>query len=256
MFFLKLLRFTLFFISLNLFGEYPNFFNNPYLTKEIRKEIFPYLLPLDHPIKDVLDQIFRDIDVIESKQSLCNAGFSIITHQQKSAIFVTKHPLAPGYVFKLYCNSHPSGRENKRGWECLTLRCKNARKVKKIINTYGIEHFSVPDKWLYILPPSQKKSSNESQFLVLVATDMEICSAKATKLAWKKEITTRHLDELYLILSKGYGSSYLLNNIPFTKHKTFALIDLEKERRDIPLARIEKYFSRDMKAYWNRLIDN
>ncbi len=241
-------------MSLSLFSEYPNFSDNLYFTKQMKKEISPYLLPLDHPVKEVLDQIFSDPSVLESRESLCNAGFSIITRQKKSSIFVVKHPLAPEFVFKLYSNSHPLGREHKPGWECLALRCKNARRVRAIIEANDIQHFAVPDKWLYVLPASHKKIKNQSQFLVLVATDMKLVSPQATKIAWKKAITPRHLDELYLILSRGYGSSYLVNNIPFTKENTFALIDLEKPKREIPLARIEKYFSKDMKLYWQNLI--
>lgn len=253
---MKFIQLLLLFIGLDLFGDYPNFSDNPYLSKEMKKEIFPYLLPLDHPVKETLDQIFKNLTVIESKQSLLDAGFLLITRQKKSSIFVVKHPLAPGFVFKLYCNSHPAGRNDMKGWECLSLRCKNARKVKKIIETHHMLYFTVPDKWLYVLPPFPKKLAKQSQFLVLVATDMKIRSPKDTKFAWKNRITHRHLDELYLILSEGYGSSYLLNNIPFTEENTFTLIDLEKPKREIPLERIEKYFSYDMGIYWKTLSNN
>jgi hypothetical protein len=237
------------------FLKHEQYTHSSYLTKEMKKEISPYLLPLDHPIKPILDQIFSNLNVIESKQSLIEAGFVIITKQHKSSIFVVKHPLAPEFVFKLYCNSHPKGRENTPGWKCLAQRCKNARKVKKIIEQNGLQYFTVPNKWLYVISPSHKKIPQNHQFIILVATDMKLVSPKATKLAWKKRVTHRHLDELHLILSQGYGSSYLLNNIPFTEEETFTLIDLEKPKRNIHLKRIRKYFSDDMKTYWDSLVD-
>ena len=230
---------------LSLFGDYPNFDNNPFLTNEMKKMIAPHLLPLDHPARLMLDLIFSKSRVIKDEQSLVNAGFSIIAIQDKSSMVVARHPLVPGFVFKIYRDSEPSGRKGTPGWECLTIRCKNAKKVKKIINKQGLKHFTVPDKWLYILPPKKNK-----QPVILIATDMEIESRRNTKKAWKTVASCEHLDELYSILNSGYGSCFLVNNIPFTKNNTFALVDLEKPKRKFNMEKVESCFSEEMQNYW------
>ena len=240
---------------LSLFSDYPNFDDNPLLTNEMKKMIAPHLLPLDHPAKSVLDLIFSRGSVIKNERSLINAGFSIIAIQDKSSMVVARHPLAPGFVFKIYRDSDPSGRKGTPGWECLAIRCKNAKKVKKIINKNHLRHFTVPDKWLYILPTNASHQKKNHQPVILLATDMEIESRRNTKIAWKTIASREHLDELYIILSAGYGSCFLVNNIPFTKNNTFALVDLEKPKRKFNLERVETYFSEEMQNYWRSLID-
>ncbi|MBP9841867.1 MAG: hypothetical protein KBC64_05525, partial [Simkaniaceae bacterium] len=190
--------------------------DSPGISREMKKMITPHLLPLDHPAKSMLDFIFAESGVTKNTKSLVNAGFSIITIQSKSSIIVARHPLVPGFVFKIYRDSHPTGRKKIPGWECLVLRCMNAKKVKKIIQKHDLQHFTVPDKWLYLLPTTSSHLRKNHQPVILLATDMEIEHHKKTKNAWKTMITHTHLDELYTILNAGYGSYCLVNNIPFT----------------------------------------
>lgn len=234
-----------------LFSDYPNLNGNPLLTKEMKKMIVPHLLPLDHHVMPILDQIFSEPRVLKNEQSLRNAGFSIIAIQAKSSMVVARHPLVPGFVFKIYRDSEPTGRKGMPGWECLAIRCKNAKKVKKIIDKNCLIHFTVPDKWLYLLPITHSKKNHQP--VILLATDMEIESRKNTKQAWKTLITPEHLDELYIILKEGYGSCFLINNMPLTKHGTFAFVDLEKPKRKLNMDKVGTYFSRDMRLYWHTL---
>ncbi len=215
----------------------------------------PYLLPLDHPAKPILDLIFSETRVIENKQSLLDAEFKIISVQYGSSIIVAKHPLVPGFIFKIYCDSESIGRKGIPGWECLTQRCINAKKTRKIINRNSLRYFTAPEKWLYILPLNSNTPKKNKHPVILIATDMELVPREATKLAWKTTITPSHLDELYIIFEAGYGSSYLINNIPYTKHDTFALVDLEKPKRKINMKRITKYLSKEMRHYWEELLD-
>ncbi len=240
---------------LSLFGNYPNLKDNPLLTKEIKKMIIPHLLPLDHPAMPMLDLIFSESRVIKNEQSLLNAGFSIIAIQAKSSMVVARHPLVPGFVFKIYRDSEPTGRKEMPGWECLSLRCTNAKKVKKIINKNHLRYFTVPDKWLYIIPINSFHRKKNCQPVILLATDMEIESRRNTKKAWKTIATHEHLDELYIILNSGYGSCFLVNNMPFTKYGTFALVDLEKPKRTFNMEKVETCFSKEMQHYWHNLID-
>lgn len=216
----------------------------------------PYLLPLDHPAREVLDLIFSKDRVIQDEQSLRRAGFSLISIRRNSAVIVARHHLVPGMIFKIYRDSDPKGRQDDPGWECLTRRCVNAKKMRDLITKHHLVYFRAPEKWLYILPLNSITSVKKNlQPVILLATDMEIETHEETKIAWKRVVTRLHLDELYIILTSGYGSTYLIGNIPFTKQGIFALVDLEHPKRHFNMREVETYFSEPMKYYWRSIID-
>lgn len=239
--------------SLELFGYYPNLQDNPLLTRNMKEIIAPHLLPLDHPIKRVLDSIFAKSRAVMNKTSLTLAGFSIMSIQPKSLIVVAKHPLVPGYLFKIYLDGEQSGRDNIPGWKSLTIRCINAKKLRNIINYHHMRYFTVPEKWLYLLPLDEHPSREKHQPVVLVVKDMEIKNLHESRVAWKTVVTKDHLHELYILFKAGHGSLSLPKNIPFTKHGTFAMIDTEKPEKRRDVQRIEQFFSNDMKYYWRKL---
>lgn len=238
---------------LSLFASNPNFIRNPLLTEEMIEMMPPYLLPLDHPVKPILDMIFSRSRVVDNEQSIIDAGFSIITIT--NGMIVARHPLVPGLVFKMFRDSEPYGKYGMIGWECLTRRCIYAKEIKEFMNKNHLYCFKIPDKWLYLIPLNSGVTNQMNQPVVLLATDMEIESREVSRMKWKTEITPRHLDELYIILNAGYGSSSLVNNFPYTKHGTFAMIDLEKSRRKCDMKGIRKYLSSGMKNYWQSLIE-
>jgi hypothetical protein len=90
---------------------------------------------------------------------------------------------------------------------------------------------------------------------LLVATDMDLVTEDETKLAWHDKITHDHLEELYAILSAGYGSVEIIDNIPYTKHDTFAFIDTEKPKRHHDMSKVKKVLSKEMRHYWQMLLD-
>lgn len=237
---------------LHLFGDYPNFYDNPLLTTKMKEKIEPHLIPLDHPSKPIIDSIFSKSRVVQSEESIVNAGFSIISIQYDTSIIVARHPLVPGYVFKFYRDSLPNGRENVPGWECLVTRCVNVKKIEQVITSQNIKNFKVPSKWIYILP-LEAVPSKKHQPIALLATDMELESPEKTRLAWKTMIAPSHLDELYILFKAGYGTSALIDNLPLTKHGTFAFIDTEKSKRKIKMHKVEEYFSKDMRHYWRHI---
>ena len=167
---------------------------------------------------------------------------------------VAKHPLIPGFIFKIYRNSDPIGRDNMQGVECLLLRCKNAKKTRSIIKKNDIIYFKAPEKWLYPISYKSNSEKKSLQPVILIATDMELETRDNIKLAWKNA-NEEHLNELYILFKEGYGSTYLINNIPFSKHGFFALVDLEKPKRKLNIKRVEKYFSDEKKLYWRKLIN-
>ena len=242
------------FFTVCAFAEYPNFNDNPLLTSEMREKMRPYLLPIDHSLKPIIDEIFSQSRVTKDKQSLLHAGFSIIAEMPRSLTFVTKHPRVPGYVFKIHLDSQIEGRYGTPSWEWLVRRCQGAKRIRKIIHKHHIRHFIVPDKWLYILPLSAHRNSKTSQPVVLIATEIALQNHKDSTIAWKKFATKEHLDELHLILKPGLASLRLDENIPYTKDGIFAFTDTEKPIRSYKLKKAAKYFSKKMQKYWLSII--
>ena len=238
---------------MSVFGDYPYLEDNPFLNTSMKKMISPHLLPLEHAAMPRLNQIFSQAGVVHDERSLIGAGFSIIDIRKKSAVIVALHSLLPGFVFKIYRDTAPTGRKDVAGWESLTRRCENAKKIKALIQEQGIICFTVPDKWLYILPITSDPPGENHQPVILLATDMEIVSRKETEIAWKRRITPRYLDELYIILKAGYGSTCLIGNMPFTKAGSFAILDLEYPKRKFNMKEVEQYLSKDMKQYWHSI---
>ena len=211
-----------------------SFLEHPYLDGEMRTRIIPYLLPLDHPAKTTLDFIFSQSRVLENEKSLLDAGFNVIAGPRPiSYAIIAKHPSIPGFVFKLYLDCETRSRKKTPHWVWLTQRCAGARGIKKVIKRNNIRLFTVADKWLYVVPPHPAPSGPNPQHLILVATDMEPESVETSMVMWKTAITSKYLDELYLILKSGYGGQGVLSlpcNVPYTKQGKFAFIDTEDPR--------------------------
>jgi hypothetical protein len=190
-----------------------------------------------------LDAIFQQFPhAFDSENSLIDAGFTIVCHQPKSKIVVIKHQTLPGYLIKGYLESEIDRNTYQQN---LLNRCIGADNIRSLIKKKKIRHFTVPDKYLYTLP-------NET--LILLVTDMKIHDSFKSRLAWKEKATKEHLRELYIILSHGYASCWLAENIPYTKKGTFACIDTEYPQRKLDLTKTKKYFSKKMQSYWKRLI--
>jgi hypothetical protein len=239
--------------------KYPNFYDNPYLTERMQVTIAPYLLPLDHPMKPKLDSIFSETRVVQDEKTLTDAGFEIIAGPMpRSFIIVARHPQVPGYVFKIYLDSEERCREENPHWKSLAKRCAGAFGIRQIITLGDIQHFSVPDKWLYILPLYPFSNVQNPEPIVLIETDMQLESYEVTKEMWKTAITKEYLDELYSILKQGFGghgTACLSVNVPFTKQGKFAFTDTESSRAKLKLKNIKKYLSKEMEQYWDSLIN-
>lgn len=239
----------------------PNFLNHPYLDNEMRMRIAPYLLPLDHPAKAALDSIFYQSRVLENEETLRDAGFvRLAGPMQFSFAIIARHPLVPGYVFKLYLDSETRCRKEIPNWVWLTQRCAGARGIKKVIKRHNIRFFTVPDKWLYLVPAYPSSNYSKPQTVILMATDMEPESHEVTKEMWKTAITRKHLDELYQILKYGYGGHgvlSLLANVPYTKQGKFAFTDTEDPRTKLKLKKkhVKKFLSPEMQKYWDSLVN-
>lgn len=234
------------------FLAYTNFDGNPLIDKQMGKKIKPHLLPEDHSLKPKLDAIFSKPRVIENEQTFAENGFKTLFAQPQSFIRVAKHPQLPGVLVKVYLDNETRQKENIPGWKWLVNRCEGAENIRKLMQKKKFRHFCVPDKWLYPLDSSR-------QPVILVVTDMKLVSAEETENAWKTKVTKSHLEELYCILSHGYASCYLINNIPYTKQGKFACIDTEYPKRKVnsgmlKFGKVRECLSPEMQVYWNQLV--
>jgi hypothetical protein len=228
---------------------YPNFDGNPAINDPMQRRMRPYLLPLNHPIKPSLDGIFCHATPLVNETSFVKAGFTVRFSQPFSFIRVASHPELPDYLVKTYLEDDLRLRDNKESWKWLYIRCKGAESIRKIIERKKLRHFVVPNKWLYPLPYQEFQRHP----VLLLVDDMKLASRADCEYAWK-HITKEHLDELFCILSHGYASTYLCENIPYTMDNKFACIDTEHVQRDLCLSHVGRYLSQEMEEYWNKLV--
>ncbi|MBY0529591.1 MAG: hypothetical protein K2P51_05310 [Rhabdochlamydiaceae bacterium] len=233
--------------------SYPNFRDNPYLDNRLRKLMAPHLLPLNHPLKPKLDALFSSSRVTESEESLLAAGFSIIASMPGSFVIVARHPELRGQVLKLYLDNEMRTKDGIPNSEWLIRRCIGAKIIRDIIIKKKFKTLTIPDKWLYILPRIPLSQGPRPQPVLVIETDMELYNEAESLTAWKTQITPEHLNELYAILKHGYGTIRVAENIPFTKHGTFAFTDTEYPQRKLKLRKVKPYLSEEMQIYWDTL---
>jgi hypothetical protein len=212
-----------------------------------------YLLSGNHPAKPALDAIFRSIRATKDELIFQSSGFNTLFKKSRSFIRVASHPSLPGYILKVYLDDEQRQKHNRPGWQWLVRRCEGAENIRKIIQQKEIEHFRVPGKWLYPLPPRPRSISGYQPFLLIVE-DMDLVSREENEKAWKTMITREHLDELFSIVTGAGGSSYRPDNIWLTRHGEFAFIDTEYPRQQFDFNSISPYLSPSMRKYWNSLV--
>ena len=181
------------------------------------------------------------------------AGFTILYSQKRSFIIVAKHPRVHGYLFKIYLNSRNVHKDSMVGWELLTTRCVVARKIKSIIRKHKIQHFTVANKWLYPVPPPID-GHTRTEPVILLVRNMQILCRETSKIIWRTKVTGEHLNELYAILGRGYGSPFLHKNVPFTRAGKFAFIDTERTHRKVRLPPVKRFLSQEMGEYWDCIV--
>jgi len=230
--------------------------NHPFISSKLKSRIRPFLIPKNHPLKGTLDFFLSNPRVLLNEKEFRKAGFEIISNNTLSRVVVARHPAIQGYLLKVYLFENPHHRLGESSAEGLVMRCEGAETIKKFISKKNIRHFSVPQKYLYILPDYAIALPQTAKFhpLILVVEDMKIADFTTSAQIWRDGITHHHLEELYYLLSQGGGSTFLPGNIPYAKDKKFAFIDTEFPKRKNNLEKVKKYLSPKMSAFWERLI--
>jgi len=231
-----------------------SFETNPHLSPDAKVKMRPFLLSHESPLKEPMDAIFKKSRVTANASTMKKSGFITLFVQPRSFIRVVKHPTIKNFLFKLYLDDDLRVKKNTPGWEWLVRRCKGAERIRNVIAKDHIHLFTVPRKWIYPLPaqPSPPLGSTYTRHLaVLIVDDMNLVSARDNTRAWVHKVTTKHLDELYIILSQVGGSSFRGQNIPYTKSGKFAFIDTEYPSGPPDFGHIRWSLRGKMLQYWD-----
>lgn len=213
-----------------------------------------HTLPKSHPLRPILETIFSDPDIMNNDETLVDGGFSLLSVQQTSYVRILEHPAVPGFLFKIYTNEETRQKENRPGWSWLLDRCIGARTIQTYINDHKIKNYIVPEKWLFELPFNEELPADKQQPVVLIVTKINLLPEAENKQAWLNA-SKKQIDELFAILSNGYGSFFLTGNIPAARNGKFAFIDTEYPKRKIRLEKVKKFLSPKMQKYWQNKID-
>ncbi|WP_068469548.1 fibronectin type III domain-containing protein [Candidatus Protochlamydia phocaeensis] len=229
--------------------------SNPFVPAELWQALEPYFLPINHPLKDKLDRIFKTVRATQSPQAFEKAGFGKAKLRQPTNIVVGKHNQLKGYLVKAYLDTQPPLCE----WANWLCRIAGAQSIQACLNRHGYKHFVVPQKWIYPLPadPSPPADGNhQRKNFILIVEDMHILNPQENEKAFKTWITKPILDALYTILTEeGLIDSVFIDNIPFTRNGKIAFIDTEHHHlQPIKYERLIPFFSADMQTYWQSLL--
>jgi hypothetical protein len=213
-----------------------------------------HVLPIDHPAGRLLETLFRDSSLLDNEAAFFAAGFEIRSKMRRSLMRVATHPMAGGYVFKVFLvDELICEREKSRGWSGFVRRCNQAERIRRVIQDGGLQYFKVPRKWLFHTP-HHPSCPPDDQPMILVAEFQDLLPRADNEHAWRHSITARHLDELYAIIEGAGGVSSRPENIALTRQGLFAFIDTEHSSRRHGYETIAPYLSDEMRRYWSNLI--
>lgn len=230
---------------------------NSLMSSKHYRKIKPWLIPNDHPMKKPLDTIFKASRAIQDEEAFLNAGFDTFAVQIRSYIRVARHSELPGYVVKVYLDNVLKLKKKIEGWVWLANRCEGSKRLDAIFKRKQIKLFKVAKKWIYVLPTHPKPltgSLYNPKAEILIAEDMNIVSNSASIEAWRTAMTKAHLDELFVIIAFANGDSYRPDNITYSTDGKFAFIDTEYLDRIPNFITPQQYFSPEMAAYWQQLL--
>lgn len=262
------MQYFFFFFSLALFcsssikaeqQEFVKKFLSSSISDELREKIQYYLIPVEHPMKEKLDEIFSKSRPLADQAAMVEAGFVSIKFQPFSKILVANHPQLPGYIIKAYLDKIkiPKGRTE---YDNFINRIKGARLIRKSIQAKGYQHLmKVPEKWLYPLPDANIYLSDDSyRMFILIEEDMNIFDENMNRKLWKSKYATQELlIALYVVTTQlGLADSAKPSNCPFSKDGRIAFIDTAVFHRKMKYHKLTPYLSFEMQAFWKKLIES
>lgn len=229
------------------------------VTEEIWREVQPYLLPVNHPIKPILDEITKGVRVTANYDELTKAGFRLIRPATRKKMLVLSHARIGGYLVKTYLDVHNLFKQEGFLWK---RRVEGALLIQSTLNKYGYNHiFKVPKKWIYPLhlqAPGTRAANNYPKHFLLIVENMDVYDRPNNIARYKSKTTHEILDALYRVVSEDkLFDSLFLDNIPWCKDGKIAFIDTEyfnAVKKKIKYKKLNQYLSRDMKRYWKKVV--
>lgn len=189
---------------------------SPYVESALWNDVQPYLLPLDHPVKPILDKIFRRSRATASLTAMRRAGFSFEDPRTADRLIAAKHAKLKGYLIKTFTDAQTMVTHEGYLW---IQRIKGAKLIQESLNRH---HFNkimkVPKKWIYPLPtdPPPLQGNYCRRHFVLVAEDMKIMHQSKNERYYLQKASKELLKALYIILSENVLiDSIYIDNIPF-----------------------------------------
>ena len=229
---------------------------NPYVDPNTWELLKPYFLPIDHPMKPALDEIFHNNRLVSNRESFINGGFLLFPPKGEGNLVVGRHEQLPGYLVKAYFD-----HQHNCEWDNFYNRITGANSIRGSIAKHGFEHlFKVPEKWIYPLPPEPSPLAEGEVFrknFVLVVENMNVLSHHSSKKIFLSKITPDMLDALFTIVTEeGLIDSVFSGNIPFNRAGQMNFIDTEHHHKwPVPYHHLIRYLNPDMQAYWQHLKD-
>lgn len=227
-------------------------FFSPLLHASIQ-EVEPYLLPLEHPIRPLLQILFSEKRATLNLKTLKKAGFQKAKPRKFTNLIVTKHPAIPGYIFKLYLDAQRHHKETPE-YAYWIARVQGANLVRQYIYDHFLEdRFKVPAKWIYELPASCREEGYAVKNFILVEEDMALLSDEQNKELWKSNfVTFSLLQELYGILhTVGLYDAAKPDNIPFSTDGKIAFIDTQTfGKKNVRYEKLTPFLSKENQEFW------
>ncbi|HRD55536.1 MAG TPA: hypothetical protein PLC42_03975 [Parachlamydiaceae bacterium] len=244
--------FISFVFTFSLFADYqkPSLVSN-----NVWKDIQPYLLPYNHPLRKKMDKLFKSFRVTENAKSLQKAGFERWEPAFFSKAIISKNErIDDGYYFKFYSDEQDIAVESEQ-W---INRAFEARNLAKTIKNLGYQDFFiVPKKWIYPIPDVPRSKSAFPKNFILIAKKIGIEKSTTSRYKWQNRITKKMLKALYTVIEKeGLVDSLASHNVPFSKDDKLVFVDLEHHHKwPVPFEKLLKYLNPSMQIYWKQLID-
>ncbi|WP_154017848.1 hypothetical protein [Candidatus Protochlamydia phocaeensis] len=228
---------------------------NPYVPIELWAQLKPYFLPINHPIKKKLDQLFHGERVTLSEETFVGAGFSITRRNRPFNAIVTGHKDLKGYLVKVYLDSQFAVSD----WYMWLNRIKGVEVIQACLKKHGFTRFALPRKWIYPLPAEPSPPSNglyNRKNFILVVEDMHILNHQDNAKAYKLKMTRSLLNDLYTVLMECQLTDCIyIGNMPFTKEGKIAFVDTERYFNGEPdFNQLKRYLSVPMQAHLDKLI--
>ena len=236
---------------------------SPFITDSVWKQVEPYLLPEEHPLKPKLDALFLEalasgVHPLADPHSLHKAGFKFKLRDQKFMI-VASHPDLKGHLVKVYLDEH-SFKEGE--WSLWIRRILGAKRIQASIEAHGYEYLlKVPKKWIYALPEKTIAPPSPNRFprhFILVVENMQVVSHGKNIAKYRFMMNEELLEALFIVLHENqlFDSMYL-DNIPFSKDHKVAFIDTEHygaAKKPMPYDQMLPRLSPKMQLFWRQLV--